>query len=360
MKLKQVSSNAIDNTVRIDDYISSMGLITDVVKNKYGLSVSKENRPNDYFDSFEHNIKIGDLGLEISGKGREETIKAFKNGIPLVDENLLNMNGTISNQEFDDYLKEKNTPEYTTKSIFVHDKKDKDVNDKEREKEFLNNAFNDKTILKLKEGFGVVIPIRKNNKYDDRAGHWCNLRLTLKDNELSPVLENTTAEANNKSLEEIKNDYKRSVVQPIASFLQDEKKVYFSLKEMDYLETKQYGNMGCGITTAKNILDGRSSNRDNYLQSSDQTEKIEKQEDWQIEIGFPANKTFSLNESGQKKSLSSNLVLETLMRVDIKHVLEYRHSYEALSKTTDGLSPNFPNVFLEESKKGMVQSLSNK
>jgi len=306
-------------------------------KNKYGFTFDKtaRPRPGDYFNHSKYIIQLNEsTTLRIKGIGREESISMSVDKKNIADSNILSMNGSISNLEMDAYLKTKALPEITTSSILLHDKTEKTADELGDEKGFLNKALSRDNIEALRGGKPIVIPVRrgKGANPSDREGHWFNVRLSLSDGKINAAIENTIAEANlsGKKVEDIIQGYKKTIIDPIAEI------IGYELGKVNYLETKQYGNMGCGITTANNIQKNRSKNPENYLQDADQDMAIVPPKDIGFGIMTDASETYSLNASGNKKSLPGNLFEEALTRADITSV---KHKGSRLIKDITSIKP---------------------
>jgi hypothetical protein len=319
-ELTQIFHDDRDNEVKV------------IQTSEYPLTLNSKDRPRDFWDKQQYKILYNGKEISILGKSRSELI----NVTGLKNDELLSMDKTISNYELDKFLSTQNLPETTSNSVFLHGKREdlKTDSDKNLENRFLSKAFTKKVFDNLINGKDIIIPVRRNNEYTERAGHWVNVRLNYnKDtNELSSVLENSTAEINSKLLSTIKEEYTNEIIKPISNYLKDELELEHTAKEMEYCENRQYGNMGCGITAIDNIKNNLSKIESLHLKNDDQiveTKVIDFEgfgfnslEELQAEYNLPQNQLEEKNLKGTADSINNkvnkgSVINESLLRVDI-------------------------------------------
>jgi hypothetical protein len=322
MKFKVESKEYSDSDKMLTTkYVSPKGdELVCIQKSPYSLRAPKEGRPKDFWDKQTYEINYQGKDIKISGPGRREVISLA--GIE--NKNILTMDGTVSNADLDRFLAKQALPEKTTKSIFIYNKQQKSEDELDLEKHFLYTAFDQDSLTQLKLGKDIIIPVRRNNRYDERSGHWINVRLTYSEGLITPVLENSTNEIANKKLSDIKEDYEGTIISSISEYLH-EVGFQHEMKSMEYCENRQYGNMGCGITAIDNIKNNLSKIEAIHLKESDQkietTQVLIFHDEETNQDVYDNSQKVTLQPEAEMKITKGDVLNEGILRVEIASTL---------------------------------------
>ncbi|RSD32469.1 hypothetical protein [Vibrio pectenicida] len=242
-----------------------------IVETKYDSLLGKENvlitsdeninkKSLDYYNSKKTTIRYkdgsDDIELKISGKGREEDIEVFKNGIKIhfssnINKNILSMTGTFPHHEM--FLLEevasskKNT--HTEILPYIEINSNEGKYGKSTSHAELSSML-DFRLGRSPETKTIVTPVLSNKD------HWfmTSLEIDHESKTIKPTITNTTHEARTKgNLDEILDGYSDVLSLTEEAIKKSSSMNDYTIESPNFCQSLQYGNMGCGITTNLNI-----------------------------------------------------------------------------------------------------------